>query len=121
MLPLNDFITQIRGSLITEQYDTPIQGVSIDSRTVQPGECFFAIRGTRFDGHSFIREAHAKGAVACVIDYIFLSNLLDVDDDDVANKIKSIHNIIRGINFNPRAMAGLKTPKKPTLLTMIFT
>jgi len=37
-------------------------GYSIDSRTIQPGECFIAIRGRNFDGHQFISQALGKGA-----------------------------------------------------------
>ena len=37
-------------------------GYSIDSRTLQPGECFIAIRGKNFDGHQFIPEVLSKGA-----------------------------------------------------------
>ncbi len=37
-------------------------GYSIDSRTLQPGECFIAIRGRNFDGHGFIPEAVSRGA-----------------------------------------------------------
>lgn len=36
--------------------------VSIDSRTIAPGQCFVAIKGTRLDGHNFLEEALAKGA-----------------------------------------------------------
>jgi UDP-N-acetylmuramoyl-tripeptide--D-alanyl-D-alanine ligase len=36
--------------------------VSIDTRTLRPGEMFVAIRGDRFDGHDFIQEALGKGA-----------------------------------------------------------
>ena len=36
-----------------------IAGISIDSRTVQPGEAFFAIKGDRFDGHDFVSVALA--------------------------------------------------------------
>src|ERR1700685_1840551 len=42
-------------------------GVSIDSRTVQPGELFLAIRGPRHDGHGFIRQALDRGATAGVV------------------------------------------------------
>lgn len=41
-------------------------GFSIDSRTVAPGECFFAIKGPHFNGHQFIAEALKKGAVLAV-------------------------------------------------------
>jgi len=43
-----------------------LSGVSIDSRTIQPGDCFFAIAGDRFDGHDFLEEAQRKQA-ACVV------------------------------------------------------
>jgi len=36
--------------------------VSIDSRTLQPGELFFAIRGERFDGHDFVAQVLSAGA-----------------------------------------------------------
>jgi UDP-N-acetylmuramoyl-tripeptide--D-alanyl-D-alanine ligase len=44
-----------------------VAGVSIDSRTVQPGELFIAIRGPRHDGHGFVAGAFERGAVAAVV------------------------------------------------------
>lgn len=49
-------------SLPSEASARPFPEVSIDSRTLQRGDCFFAIRGDRFDGHDFIEEARRKGA-----------------------------------------------------------
>ncbi|KTD22195.1 UDP-N-acetylmuramoyl-tripeptide--D-alanyl-D-alanine ligase [Legionella lansingensis] len=43
-----------------------ITGVCIDSRQLKPGNLFVAIKGERFDGHDFIEEAVAKGAIAVV-------------------------------------------------------
>jgi len=43
------------------------KGVSIDSRTVRPGEVFFALEGRRCDGHSFVVRALRKGAAAAVV------------------------------------------------------
>ena len=42
-------------------------GVSIDSRTVQPGDLFVAIEGPNFDGHLFVADALARGAVAAMV------------------------------------------------------
>jgi UDP-N-acetylmuramoyl-tripeptide--D-alanyl-D-alanine ligase len=42
-------------------------GASIDTRTLQPGDLFFAIRGDARDGHDFVRAALDKGAGAAVI------------------------------------------------------
>jgi len=44
-----------------------VAGVSIDSRTVQPGELFIAIRGPRHDGHSFVAGALERGGVAGIV------------------------------------------------------
>ena len=43
-----------------------VSGVSIDSRTTRSGEVFFAIVGSRYDGHDFVADALARGAVAVV-------------------------------------------------------
>ena len=43
------------------------QGYSIDSRTVGPGQLFFAVKGERLDGHDFVESALEKGAVAAVV------------------------------------------------------
>jgi UDP-N-acetylmuramoyl-tripeptide--D-alanyl-D-alanine ligase len=44
-----------------------VAGVSIDSRTVQPGELFLAIRGPRHDGHDHVVAALDRGAAAGVV------------------------------------------------------
>ncbi|HEX8665683.1 MAG TPA: UDP-N-acetylmuramoylalanyl-D-glutamyl-2,6-diaminopimelate--D-alanyl-D-alanine ligase [Beijerinckiaceae bacterium] len=42
-------------------------GVSIDTRTLAPGDLFFAIKGDVHDGHGFVRDALKKGAAAAVV------------------------------------------------------
>ncbi|NLS20762.1 UDP-N-acetylmuramoylalanyl-D-glutamyl-2,6-diaminopimelate--D-alanyl-D-alanine ligase [Rhizobium sp. P40RR-XXII] len=44
-----------------------ITGISIDSRSIQPGEAFFAIKGDRVDGHDYANLAMANGAAFIVI------------------------------------------------------
>jgi UDP-N-acetylmuramoyl-tripeptide--D-alanyl-D-alanine ligase len=44
-----------------------VAGLSIDSRTIKPGEAFFAIGGERRDGHAFVADALAAGAGAAVV------------------------------------------------------
>ncbi len=44
----------------------PVVGLSIDSRTLRPGELYLALRGDRFDGHDFALEAVAAGAAGVV-------------------------------------------------------
>jgi UDP-N-acetylmuramoyl-tripeptide--D-alanyl-D-alanine ligase len=74
--------------------DTPpeevAQGYSIDSRTVGPGELFFAVKGERLDGHDYVNAALEKGAAAATVQkdqlhrYSDKTRLLAVDDTLVA-------------------------------------
>ena len=70
--------------------DSVAQGYSIDSRTIQPGELFFAVKGEKMDGHDFVEQALGKGAIAAVIRkdqrgrYPEKSPLISVDDTLVA-------------------------------------
>jgi UDP-N-acetylmuramoyl-tripeptide--D-alanyl-D-alanine ligase len=48
--------------------DVLIGGWSVDSRTVKPGDLFFALRGPNHDGHAYASEVFKKGAVAVVVD-----------------------------------------------------
>lgn len=45
-----------------------VPGVSIDSRSIHPGDLFVALRGEHFDGHNFVRAALAAGASGAVVD-----------------------------------------------------
>jgi UDP-N-acetylmuramoyl-tripeptide--D-alanyl-D-alanine ligase len=47
--------------------NTDITGVCIDSRIIKPGNLFIAIQGEQFDGHDYVKEAEARGAVAAVV------------------------------------------------------
>ena len=44
-----------------------VTGISIDSRTITPGEAFFAIKGDRVDGHDYASIAIANGAALLVV------------------------------------------------------
>ena len=51
-----------------EVREAVVQGISIDSRTVAPGELFFAIRGPNQNGHRFVSSALSKKACGAVVD-----------------------------------------------------
>ena len=46
--------------------DLPCKGISVDTRTLLKGELYVALKGERIDGHAFIKEAEAKGAVGII-------------------------------------------------------
>lgn len=47
---------------------TQVSGVSIDSRTIGPGEAFIALQGENFDGHEFVRAAVAAGSPLVIVE-----------------------------------------------------
>lgn len=45
--------------------NVPLQFISIDTRTLQPGDLYVAIVGERLDGHDYIDKAIEKGGMRC--------------------------------------------------------
>ncbi len=57
------------------------KGITSNSKEVKEGYIFFAIKGTRFDGHDFVREALSKGATLVVVErHLGLPNILKVEN-----------------------------------------
>ncbi|MBI5286331.1 MAG: UDP-N-acetylmuramoyl-tripeptide--D-alanyl-D-alanine ligase [Deltaproteobacteria bacterium] len=67
MLKIKDVVAATGGSIVSGDGMGEITGVSTDSRTIMPGELFFALKGSRFDGHSFVIEVAKKGAIGAVV------------------------------------------------------
>ena len=55
-----------------------VSGISIDTRTLEPQDLFFAIKGDASDGHSFVRMAFERGAAAAVVDEDHADEFRDV-------------------------------------------
>src|ERR1700722_18615506 len=72
-MQLSDLIQRLSAKSIQGPVDREITGVRYDSRRVNSGHLFVAVRGDAFDGHSFIEQAIEKGAVAVVGEHGALS------------------------------------------------
>jgi UDP-N-acetylmuramoyl-tripeptide--D-alanyl-D-alanine ligase len=66
-LTAEDVAAVASGRVVQGEPATPIGRVSIDSRTIEAGDLFVAIRGERFDGHRFVGDALGRGALGAVI------------------------------------------------------
>src|ERR1041385_7244163 len=62
---LEHILTGARHSELTGN----IEGISTDTRTITPGNAFFAICGDHFDAHDFVHEAAKKGAAAAIVSH----------------------------------------------------
>jgi UDP-N-acetylmuramoyl-tripeptide--D-alanyl-D-alanine ligase len=71
---LRDAATLLGGQLVGD--DHPYGAVATDSRTLQPGALFVALRGPNFDGRSFVAAAAARGAIGALVERA-------VPDDDL--------------------------------------
>lgn len=65
---VRDFFAEIELEEAQGDLDRSVTGLSYDSRRVRKGDLFFAIPGTRFDGHAFAGEALRRGASAVVLE-----------------------------------------------------
>ena len=65
MMRLSEIAVWTGGRLLGA--DLQVAGVAIDTRRLQPGDLFVAIRGERVDGHDYVREAALRGASAALV------------------------------------------------------
>ena len=62
-----DVAASAGGEVVHGDRTAVIGRIAIDSRTLEPGDCFVAIAGERFDGHDFVADVLARGAGAVVV------------------------------------------------------
>ncbi len=62
-----DEISKAVGGTLDGPGNVKVRGYSIDTRTLNPGELFFAVKGPRFDGHEFLKQAMEKKAAGVVV------------------------------------------------------
>ena len=79
-MKLSDILRDIQYSrLVLPRNEVEVNGVNIDSRLVQKGDMFIAVKGTQTDGHAYIASAEEKGASAIVCE-----NIPEKQDPDIA-------------------------------------
>jgi UDP-N-acetylmuramoyl-tripeptide--D-alanyl-D-alanine ligase len=65
-LSFSELLLPLDGRRVGE--DARFNGVSIDSRAINPGQLFVALTGPRFDGHDYLDQVAAKGAVGALVE-----------------------------------------------------
>ena len=65
---LNDALRAVNGRWVGDgqALGAAVTGVTSDSRAIQPGALFIALKGSRVDGHDFMAQCLKNGAVACL-------------------------------------------------------
>jgi UDP-N-acetylmuramoyl-tripeptide--D-alanyl-D-alanine ligase len=70
MFKISEIIKATQAQLIGGGADLEFSALSLDTRQIKKGEVFLAIKGERFDGHNFLKEAEEKGAVGLIVEKI---------------------------------------------------
>ena len=66
MMTLQQALSWLQGARLVGEGGSRFQRVHTDTRTIEPGDLFVALRGERFDANDFLAQAQAKGAVAAI-------------------------------------------------------
>ncbi len=76
MIRTKDIVRAISGKLVKGDKDITFSGIKTDSRKIEKGDLFWALKGERFDGHDFISSAINAGAYGAVIKGSYTNKIL---------------------------------------------
>ena len=95
-MKLNELLKTVQPVELIGSTDIEITGADIDSRRVEPGHLFMAMRGTQTDGHAYIPAAIGRGACAIVCEELPTEIQPDVtyvvvkDSEDATGRIATL-------------------------------
>ena len=123
-MKLNELLKAIQPVKVTGSTDIEITGVNIDSRLVETGHLFMAMRGTQTDGHAYIPAAIEKGAVAILCEEMPDQTNPDVtyiqvkDSEDAVGKVATT---FYGDPTSKMELVGVTgTNGKTTIATLLY-
>ncbi|CAH1666407.1 MULTISPECIES: UDP-N-acetylmuramoylalanyl-D-glutamyl-2,6-diaminopimelate--D-alanyl-D-alanine ligase [unclassified Chelatococcus] len=90
-------LAEAMGARLEGEAAGAITGVSIDTRTLAPGDAYFSIRGDVHDGHAFVAEAFRRDAAAAVVDEAHVGELAG------AGPMIVVPDVLRGLESAARA------------------
>jgi UDP-N-acetylmuramoyl-tripeptide--D-alanyl-D-alanine ligase len=94
-------VARIVGAESANGLETSVTGASTDTRTIQKGDCFFALAGESFDGHNYVHQAFAKGAACAVAER-------PVEAEGPVLKVRSTIQALGDLARAYRRMSGFK-------------
>ncbi len=102
-MELSSLLSQLADKHVVGSTQREITSIAYDSRRVEPGSLFVAIRGYHVDGHSYLTQAHERGAVAVVVDERY------APPDTLAHLEQSADVTIVRVTDSRRSLAPLAT------------
>jgi UDP-N-acetylmuramoyl-tripeptide--D-alanyl-D-alanine ligase len=107
-----------KGRVVNET-DNWVSGISTDSRTLKPGDAFFALSGPNFDGHLYINEAFNKGAVCAIVSNEAISGYPLIIAEDTSRALLDLAACYRRLYAHVKVVAVTGSAGKTTTKDMI--
>ena len=124
MKQLSQILSAITPRAFTATADCEIRALQYDSRKVEQGDCFFAIRGTQSDGHDYIVKAIEQGAAAIVCEKMPEKLADGVSYIEVEDSNAAMADIASAFYDNPSRQLSLVgvtgTNGKTTIATLLY-
>jgi len=121
---LEKLISGITTNHIIGETSIEITGINIDSRSIEKGHIFIAVRGTQTDGHSFIEKAIERGATAIVCETIPINTAEHVTYIQVPNTediVGELATLFYGDPTSQLELIGVTgTNGKTTIATLLY-
>lgn len=123
-MKLTDLLSEVKTLSITGDTDIDITGVNIDSRKIDVGHIFVAIKGTQVDGHCFINKAIESGAKAILLEDV-PSELKDgityIQVESTEKEVGKIATMFYGNPSKKLKLVGVTgTNGKTTIATLLY-
>lgn len=124
MAILQDILYKVHLRQVLGGTGIDVRSIQIDSRKVEPGCVFVAIRGAQSDGHAFIDKAIAAGAVAVVCDtmpHVVNENITYLQVNNTSEAVAHMANQFYGEPSAKMKLVGVTgTNGKTTIATVLF-
>ena len=121
---LKELLKAIQPVEVAGDSDIEITGVNIDSRLVEAGQLFMAMRGTQADGHAYIPAAIAKGAIAILCEDMPEEPVAGITYIQVKDSEDAVGKIATTFYGNPTSKMELVgvtgTNGKTTIATLLY-
>ena len=119
MKTLGQCLQQLEGARVVGQPDLPFARVHTDTRSLQPGDLFVALKGERFDAHDFLPQAQGQGALAALADHgLAAAGLPGVEVPDTRRALGELARLWRS-QFDLPLIAVTGSNGKTTVTQMI--
>lgn len=69
-MTFNEIVNAVQGEVVLKGNYTEFNAVSTDTRKIEKGNIFIALKGENFNGNEYVKTASEKGAVICIVDEI---------------------------------------------------